>query len=120
MKTKLIALSFLMSAAAMPAAADEPNVENGRNVYQATGCWQCHGYGGQGGSVGPRVGPSPLPLGVFTDYLREPTGTMPRYSERVLSDEDIADLHAFLASLPPADAGPARGSTPPMRPSRTR
>jgi mono/diheme cytochrome c family protein len=36
------------------------------------------------------------------DYIRVPGDRMPPYREAVLSDEEIADIHAFLETIPPA------------------
>jgi mono/diheme cytochrome c family protein len=85
--------------AAQTAAQSTPAamVERGRERYLATGCWQCHGYEGQGGA-GPRIGPNPTPLRAFIAYVRAPTQEMPPYREKVLPDRDLADIHAFLAA----------------------
>lgn len=74
-------------------------IERGRERYLATGCWQCHGYEGQGGA-GPRIGPDPLPLPAFTAYVRAPAGDMPPYRAKVLLDADLAAIHAYLATRP--------------------
>jgi mono/diheme cytochrome c family protein len=95
-------LVILLLSAASPAAAETDAVANGRAHYNRMGCWQCHGYEGQGGA-GPRVGPDPLPLTPFKNYVRAPTGSMPPYSERVLTDEELAHIHAYLQAQPPAN-----------------
>jgi hypothetical protein len=33
-------------------------------------------------------------------YVRQPAGQMPPYTSRVVSDQDLADIWAFLRSLP--------------------
>jgi ubiquinol-cytochrome c reductase cytochrome c subunit len=73
------------------------------------GCSQCHGAEAQGGAAGPRLGPRPLPLAALTAYVRKPAGEMPPYTAKVLPDRDLADIHAFLTSLPappPVDSVP--------------
>jgi mono/diheme cytochrome c family protein len=76
---------------------------NGKRIYLATNCFTCHGRVGQGGAY---IGPAPalartaLPFEGFKYYLRAPTNDMPAYSEAVMSDKDIADVFAFLQSLP--------------------
>jgi mono/diheme cytochrome c family protein len=32
--------------------------------------------------------------------VRKPANQMPPYTEKVVSDSDLADIHAFLRSLP--------------------
>ena len=75
------------------------NAENGKRLFNANDCWECHGYQGQGG-VGPRIGPPPILLSVVIAYLRHPKGEMPPYTTKVLSDSDITDIYSFLQSVP--------------------
>jgi hypothetical protein len=35
-------------------------------------------------------------------FVRTTRGNMPPYTEKVLSDPDLADIYAFLRSIPPA------------------
>ncbi len=81
---------------------DEPpgRVATGARLYRQTGCYQCHANEGQGGAQGPRVGPDPLTLARFSWYVRNPSGGMPPYTELVMSDQDLADIHAFLHARP--------------------
>ena len=86
------------------AAAFAASVENGKKVYMAVGCWQCHGTVGQGSVTGPKIGPDPLPYDTFVSFVRTTSRAMPSYREAVLSNSDLADIHAYLASVPkPAD-----------------
>ncbi len=84
------------------------NAENGRKIYVSVGCFQCHGYEGQGGSsapvgsYGPRLAPPKLPVAAIRAYVRNPTGGMPPYSTRVLSDGQIDDIYSFLKTRPAA------------------
>src|SRR6185503_14916053 len=81
---------LLMPAAhslAQAPAATPANIDEGRKLFASYGCYQCHGYEGQGSSAtGPRLGPRPLPLASFTRYVRRPTGQMPPYTTKVVSD----------------------------------
>lgn len=63
------------------------------------GCWECHGRAAQGG-VGPRLGPHPIPLNTIITYVRQPAGEMPPYTAKVISDAELADIYAFLQSIP--------------------
>lgn len=71
-------------------------IENGAALYRKVGCFQCHVNEGQGGANGPRLGPNPIPLPRFIQYVRKPAGDMPPYSAKVLSDRELGDIHAFL------------------------
>lgn len=84
-----------------PGMALAQSAENGRRVYMAVGCWGCHGTVGQGGITGPKLAPDPLPYDVFSAFVRTTDRAMPPYREPVLQDTDLADIHAYLQSLPP-------------------
>jgi mono/diheme cytochrome c family protein len=76
------------------------NAESGKRLYTRYGCYECHGREAQGSSLtGPRLGPNPMSLASLVRYVRKPTGEMPPYTDKVVSDRDLADTHAFLKSL---------------------
>jgi mono/diheme cytochrome c family protein len=86
-------------------AALAASPEHGKAAFMKAGCWQCHGTVGQGGAAGPRIAPDPLPYDTFTAFVRTTSRTMPPYREKILSDADLADIYAYLQSIPkPADA----------------
>jgi mono/diheme cytochrome c family protein len=76
--------------------------EKGKEAFLKNGCWQCHGTEGQGGSAGLRLAPGPKPLAYISAFIRNTNGPMPPYTEKILPDSDVADIHAYLQSLPPA------------------
>jgi ubiquinol-cytochrome c reductase cytochrome c subunit len=77
------------------------NAENGQKIYVKDGCYECHGRAGQGSRLsGPKIGPQPVPFPTFVEYVRAPQGQMPPYTSKVLSDTELADIYAFLKSLP--------------------
>jgi len=86
-----------------PQKADNPpagNAKNGRTVYTADGCYECHGREAQGGvGTGPKLGPSPLPYAVFAFQVRTPRDQMPPYTAKVLPDSELADIYAFVQSV---------------------
>jgi len=86
-------------AAPKAAAAPAGNADNGKKLYKSYGCYQCHGYAGQGGA-GARIAPKPIPFQAFVSYIRAPKGQMPPYTAKVLKESELADIHAFLQSLP--------------------
>jgi ubiquinol-cytochrome c reductase cytochrome c subunit len=66
-----------------------------------TGCYQCHGNEGQGGVAGPRLAPAPmLAFRAFVTYVRAPRGEMPPYTAKVMSEQNLADIYAYLAARP--------------------
>lgn len=100
----LIAVIGLTSAMAQqPAgpAAPSGNAKTGQTLFMKIGCYQCHGNQGQGGAAGPRIAPAPmLAFRAFAAYLRAPRGEMPPYTEKVLSEQNLADIYAYLAAIP--------------------
>jgi mono/diheme cytochrome c family protein len=80
-------------------AAQAGNVENGRRLYLKDGCYECHGYAGQGGA-GARLAPRVLAIDNFIKYVRHPAGAMPPYTSKVASDAELTDIRAFLATMP--------------------
>ena len=84
-----------------PASAPSGNAENGRKLFNKIGCYQCHGREGQGSSMsGPRIAPNPVPLDFLLRYVRKPTGEMPPYTAKVVSDQELTDIYSYLQSRP--------------------
>ena len=80
------------------------SAEKGKTAYIQHGCWQCHGIQGQGGVTGPKLAPDPIPVEAFTAFVRTTNRAMPPYSEAILPNDDLADIHAYLQTIPkPAD-----------------
>ena len=91
------------TAPALPPAPPPGNAANGRKLFVSFGCYQCHGYEAQGaGATGPRLGPRPIAFAALLKYVRQPTNQMPPFTTKVVTDTELADIYAFLRSLPPA------------------
>jgi mono/diheme cytochrome c family protein len=80
------------------------NAAKGKQLFTANGCYECHDYEGVGAGTGPRIGPPPISLPSFLRYVRAPTGNMPPYTAKAISDQDLADIYAYLKSMPPPPA----------------
>ena len=96
-------LMFGGANVALGQTAPSGDAANGNRVYLAVGCFTCHGRSGQGGSYNgpaPALAETKLPLEAFKVFVRLGPNDMPAYSEAVLSDKDVADVLAFLRSLP--------------------
>jgi len=96
------AVVLFSTGASMAAQAQEDappgDAGNGKRLYLADGCFTCHGRAGQGGAYN---GPAPrLPFDGFKGQIRNPVNDMPAFSDANLSDKDIADIFAFVRSLP--------------------
>ena len=81
------------------AADSTGNATRGKQLYYETGCYQCHGTRGAGGA-GPRLAPGPIPIEAFKLQLRRPRIRMPVYTPVVMSDADVADIYAYLLTIP--------------------
>jgi mono/diheme cytochrome c family protein len=102
---RIISPAALAAGLTLAQAALAASAEKGKIAFIQHGCWQCHGFQGQGASTGSKLAPDPIPLEAFTAFVRTTDRAMPPYSEAVLSNEDLADIHAYLQSIPnPPDA----------------
>jgi ubiquinol-cytochrome c reductase cytochrome c subunit len=99
---RLASLAALIGAAEASAqqTPKAANAENGKHLFTADGCYQCHGYQGQGSNAGARLAPKPLPLATMIAYIRKPTGVMPPVTAKVVSDAELADIRAYLETIP--------------------
>ena len=101
--------SLILFALAVCADADavagtpavSAQVQAGHRSFVAKGCWSCHGYSGQGSVMtGPRLFPGMTSPEAFRAMIRHPISQMPSYSPKILSDDEIANIREYLASLP--------------------
>ena len=97
-----IAVSCLLAcAAASHADAGPDSLSRGHALFVSKGCFECHGYVGQGSVMsGPGIAPSPISLAAMGAYVRAPKGQMPPYSKKILSDDELSAIHAYLESIP--------------------
>jgi mono/diheme cytochrome c family protein len=94
----IVAGCVLASGAAYAASA-----EKGKIAFVKNGCWQCHGFQGQGSiatSNGKVLAGTSLPFETFEAFVRSTNRAMPPYGEAILSSADLADIYAFLQSVP--------------------
>jgi mono/diheme cytochrome c family protein len=98
-----LVLGILLTAGVAGAqnAAPAGNAENGKRLFLRDGCWQCHGYAGQGGAAGARIGATSLTAQGLIRYVRKPAGAMPAFTDKVISDPELTDIYAYLKSMPP-------------------
>ena len=96
-------MRFLLLCTFVSLAANAADAEKGRATFVTHGCYQCHGFVGQGGA-GKTLAPNPLPFETFSVFVRNTRGAMPPYQKAILSDDDLADIYAYLRSIPkPSD-----------------
>ena len=95
----LVGLAMTLQTNPAPAG----NAQNGRELFTKYSCYSCHLYNGEGSGNGPRLVPLPMTAARFTAFVRNP-GRMPPYTEKVLTDAQLADLFAYIKSLPGSPA----------------
>jgi mono/diheme cytochrome c family protein len=101
-----IAFVLILWAAAAHA---QGNAASGKDLYMKFNCYACHGFSGQNGS-GARLVPMKLTQQAFTDFVHKGRAGMPPYSAKVIPDAQLADVYAYIKTLP--DLTPAARSIP--------
>jgi mono/diheme cytochrome c family protein len=78
------------------------NAQNGKKIFMSDGCYECHGRQGQGAAQtgAARIGPPQLSFEGFQSYIRSPNNQMPPYTSKAVPDQDLADIYAYLKSIP--------------------
>ena len=96
----MIGAALVLGSAASVVAQPAGDAKAGEAAYMKLGCYSCHGVWGQGTwRDGPRLNP-PMPFEAMVQQLRTPRLEMPPYVESQVSDKGIADIHAYLRSVP--------------------
>jgi mono/diheme cytochrome c family protein len=98
----------LLTATVAHAQAPTGDTARGKDLYFRYSCFACHGYDGHGGA-GARLVPFAFTPQRFTAFVRSPSRRMPPYTDKVLTDAQVADLFAYIKSLP---ASPAADQIP--------
>ena len=78
------------------------NAQNGKKLFMGYGCYECHGREGQGAAQtgAARIGPPQLSFEGFQSYVRSPKNQMPPYSAKAVPEQELADIYAYLKSIP--------------------
>jgi mono/diheme cytochrome c family protein len=106
MKRLILSAALLIAASSVAYATDgsSGDAAKGRQLFTTIGCSYCHGTAGQGGggrTGGLRISHLNIGYEAFLTQLRHPRNEMPPYVEAALPDKDVADIFAFVESLPP-------------------
>lgn len=87
--------------AAAGGAAPE-RISAGRELFFANGCNVCHGDNGEGG-IGPTIASTGFTLRQEIGQYRSPRAAMPAFPEDRVSDAQVAEISAWLQTLPLPD-----------------
>lgn len=98
-------IPVVISARAAEGDPPEGSPARGQKLYMQNICYTCHGTQGQGAErTGPKLAPNPFPYATFANQVRHPRRDMPRYTEEFLSNQDLADIYAYILSVKPGPA----------------
>ena len=103
-----LVLAGLLAATASGAFAQDPpppgSADRGQQTYMKFMCYTCHGTVGQGADrgTGPKIAPGMLPYAAFALQVRTPPLDMPPYRQQFLSDQELADIYAYLSLTKPS------------------
>jgi mono/diheme cytochrome c family protein len=102
-----IPILSILTAATLLAQAPVGDATRGKELFLKYTCYGCHGFSGQNGP-GNRLVPMKMAQVAFTAYVRSPSqpNRMPSYSPKVISDAQLADIWAYVKTLP--DSKPAK------------
>jgi mono/diheme cytochrome c family protein len=95
-----LAAGLVLGQAMGQSSALAASAEKGKAAFVQHGCWQCHGYNGQGAVTGLKLAPDPIPFETLSNFVRTTNRAMPPYKEEILSNADLEDIYAFLQSIP--------------------
>jgi mono/diheme cytochrome c family protein len=95
-ETAVLGAALLAGAPTFAQQAPQGSAEAGKATFNKA-CYTCHGTTGQGAAgTGPRIGPTSLPFDAFLHQVRQPANQMAPFAPNLLSDQDVADIYAFL------------------------
>jgi hypothetical protein len=81
--SRLFLLSFAAAAMILAQRRDsspDGDADRGQILFTKIGCYECHGFAGQGGRDGARIVPMPLKAQDMIRYVRRPPGQLPAYT----------------------------------------
>lgn len=100
--TRILITGLCMAAGLWAQSPGPADSANGKRLFERKACYECHGWRGQGGLAGARLAQTKLTLQGFRNIIRNPPpSNMPPYRATVLTDQEVADLFAYVLSFPP-------------------
>ncbi len=93
--------ALFLTVVAANAQAPAGNAAKGKELFLRYSCYACHGFSGQNGP-GARLVPMKIAQAGFVSYIRNPPrpNLMPSYSAKAVPDAEMADIYAYIKSLP--------------------
>ena len=87
------------SSAASTPPSDAPTGDARKGATAFSDCVNCHGHDAEGGFA-PSLAGVGMSWPSFRKAVREPWGIMPAFREQQKSDQALADIYAYLHTLP--------------------
>jgi ubiquinol-cytochrome c reductase cytochrome c subunit len=97
---KLLPLLFLIPVVLLAQRGPAGNSDKGRELFVKENCYYCHGTVGQGSRDGARIAATSLTVEGMIRYVRKPSGAMPAYTEKSISDADLREIYTYLKAIP--------------------
>lgn len=93
--------ALLLISPVLFAGVDNASIRDKEEPYIKYGCYQCHGFKGQGALMTgtPPIAPDVLPFEAFAEIVRRPYGKMPAYSPDVLDRATLKQIYDHLESI---------------------
>jgi cytochrome c553 len=111
--TTTLTVITLFAASAYAQESPAGDAAAGKALWAGEHCSFCHGNNGEGG-FGPDLAGRALTLPQFVKAVRQPWGMMPQFGESQLSDSELANIRAYLSTLPkPTQLGKWHWGLPP-------
>ena len=108
MKKSILTALLILAASPLSAQEQAPagSADRGYQVYMKYQCYACHGTVGQGADrgTGPKLAPTPISWTSFVRQMRAPRQDMPAYRQQFVSDQELADMYAYIVSIKPSPA----------------
>lgn len=85
---------------AAPAAADDPRIAKGRDLFSSWGCTSCHALADaqSHGDVGPHLDGAGLTEAFIVNRVTNGQGAMPAFGGQ-LTEQEIADIAYYIAKV---------------------
>jgi len=80
-------------------AAQQGDPARGMTVWAQKNCKSCHGTMGEGRYAGPRAGDG-FTAEQWINQVRNPRSMMPAFRPDQVSDQEVADMNAYMQTLP--------------------
>lgn len=105
-----LVLAGLLSGAVF--AQTTGDATRGQQIWEQALCKNCHGANGEGAFAAPRAGDGKT-AEEWINQVRSPRANMPAFSEAQVSDQSVADMHAYMQTMSaPASFAPKQFPLP--------